>query len=107
MVYPDSAFPIVISPSKLNTSLFEIDSSSEFKFKIKNVSESAVSLKKIYVPSKYYTVNLPVSIEPGITVEANILLSEDGINLNFENSFTILADNGRKFRFTIPVVKTK
>jgi hypothetical protein len=107
MVYPDSAYPIVISPSKLNTTLFEISSSNEMKFKIKNVSESIVSISAVYVPEDYYIVNLPLSIEPGKTAIALIKLTEFGMNSNFENSFTISADDGRKFRFTIPVVRIK
>lgn len=107
MVHPDSSYPVTIVPYKLNTKLLTLNSSNELEFKINNVSESIVSLSKIYVPDQYYTVILPKKIEPGETKIGKIKLTVEGNASNFENSFTILADNGRKFRFTIPVTRTK
>lgn len=104
---PDSTYPIVIYPIKLNAKSPDINSSNEIKFKIKNVSDGIVSLSNIFIPESFYTVKLPLKVNAGETVEASIKLTDSGLSTNFENSFTIVADNGSKYRFTIPVEKTE
>lgn len=107
LVNPDSTYPLIISPFKLNIASDNKKSSNEIKFQIKNISDISVSLSKVYVPESLYSVDLPLKIEPGKTFDASIKLTGDGLTSNFENSFTIEADIGSKYRFTIPVVKTK
>jgi len=103
VIQPDSTYPIVISPYKLNISQFGEKIRDEMTFKIKNVSEQDVKPIIVDIPSDLFEVDIPDKIKAGKTEEAVLKLKEGALEQNFEKSFTIELDDEAKTRFSIPV----
>ncbi|MFQ5453173.1 MAG: hypothetical protein ACE5D6_03190 [Candidatus Zixiibacteriota bacterium] len=100
---PDSTYPIVIRPYKLDLSQFGEKVRDEVSFKITNVSDEKLKVSMISDYEDYFKVKLPKSISPGKTVEAKLKLNKESIDKSFEKSFTVELDDEKQTRFTIPV----
>lgn len=104
---PDSTYPLLISPYKLDLSQFGEKVRDEITFEITNISDETVHITDVFMPvNEYFEVDLPKSIKPGKTEEATLQLDEEVLDESFEKSFTIQLDDGNTTRFTIPVKRT-
>jgi hypothetical protein len=103
---PDSTYPIVIAPYKLDISQFGEKTRSEISFTIKNEANQALTPSIISTASDYFEVQLPKTIEAGKTASGSIKLSKDGLTKEFEKSFTFQLNDERQSRFTVPVKRT-
>jgi hypothetical protein len=103
---PDSTYPIVIKPYKLDVSQFGEKPRSEMTFSITNVSEADIALSLIDRPTALFDIKLPVSIAAGETVEAQLKLRDDAMEESFEKSITLELDDEQASRFTIPVKRS-
>lgn len=100
---PDSTYPLVMKPYKLDLSQFSEKLRDKIDFTITNVSDEKVDLSMIAFAEDYFEVKLPSSIEAGKTASCSLKLKKDHIKQNFEKSFTLETNDSKKSRFTIPV----
>lgn len=100
---PDSTYPIIVKPYKLDISQFGEKTRDQMKFTIINVSDSSYDLSLAAAPSQLLTVTLPKSVPAGKSAEGSIKLHPDALKKEFEKSITIQLSDGKATRFTIPV----
>lgn len=103
---PDSTYPIILQPYKLDMSQFTDKVIDEAKFTIRNVSDKELDLSTVAVPGSLMELDLPGSVKPGESVEAKIKLKEAGVDMSFNKSITISVSDADESRFTIPVKRT-
>ena len=103
---PDSTYPIIISPYKLDPSQFTEKLVEKKKFEITNVSDRKLELKLVDLASRYLEVKLPKSIKPGKTAEGEIKIREYYLDESFQKSFTLELNDEKSTRFTVPVKRT-
>lgn len=100
---PDSTYPIIVKPYKLDISQFGEKTRDQMKFTITNVSDSTYDLSTVAWPKQLLTVTLPKSVAAGQSAEGIIKLSPGALKKEFEKSITIQLSDTKKSRFTIPV----
>lgn len=103
---PDSTYPVVIEPYKLDLSQFSEKTVDERPFQIVNVSDHELHPKLIAGPSKMMDIKLPSSIGPGKSAEGKVKLLDKALADSFEKSFTFELDDQAHSRFTVPVKRT-
>jgi hypothetical protein len=103
---PDSTFPIVIKPYKLDISQFGEKVRDEMKFNITNVSETDLEIALIDMPEGIFELKLPDKVEAGKSAQGVLKLDGEALELSFEKSITIELNDEAKSRFTIPVKRT-
>ncbi len=106
---PDSTYPIVIQPYKLDLSQFSEKVIKEKKFMITNVSDQKVKLSLVSMPDGLFDIKLPKSIEPGKSAKGKLTLRKAAYGDSFDKSVTIevtAVDNKDTTRFTVPVKRS-
>jgi len=103
---PDSTYPIVINPYKIDLSQFTEKVIKKAKFKITNVSDQELDISLKSLPRDLFEVSLPGSIKPGGTESGEIKLLNDALEKSFEKSITIQLTDADSSRFTIPIKRT-
>jgi len=103
---PDSTYPLVIGPYKLDLSQGSDKIVDKIEFTIKNVSDAKLDLKTVSVASDFFELELPESIGPGSIEKGKLKLIKSAIEQSFEKSFTIEVNDTNKSRFTVPVKRT-
>ncbi len=103
---PDSTYPVINTPYKLDMSQFTGKQVTRKTLRITNVSDEKLDIKLVDYPSDYFTVDLPGSVKAGETVEGEVVLVENAIQKSFEKSFTFELSDEQHSRFTIPVKRT-
>lgn len=107
MARPDSTYPLVIKPYKLDISQFGEKVRDEMKFNLTNVSDQDIEITLVDRPEGYFDLELPDKVEAGKTAHGVLRLHDDTIELSFEKSITIQLNDEQSSRFTIPVKRTK
>lgn len=100
---PDSTYPLVVTPHKLDISQFGQKERKEVTFTIENITPADLNLSVIDVPSDVFTVELPGKIGAGKKAEGKIRLAGNGDIGDFEKSVTFEVNDEQHSRFTIPV----
>lgn len=100
---PDSTYPLVMKPYKLDLSQFGEKLRDRIDFTITNVSDEKVDLSMISFAKDYFDVNLPSSISAGESASCSLKLKNGAIKKDFEKSFTIETSDSKNSRFTMPV----
>jgi hypothetical protein len=106
---PDSTYPIVIEPYKLDLSQFSEKIVDKKKFTITNVSDQKLEVSLVAMPEELFELKLPKSIKPGKTEKGELKLKKSAYNEPFEKSITIEVtgeEDGKVTRFTIPVKRS-
>jgi hypothetical protein len=103
LIKPDSTYPIVIKPFRLQFTEIGDSLPTEVHFTITNVSRQAVAPSLVSSPRPLLSVVLPKSIPAGKSAKAIIKLKKDGLTISLDKSITIQLDDAAKTRFTIPV----
>ncbi|MFQ6009235.1 MAG: hypothetical protein ACE5K8_09845 [Candidatus Zixiibacteriota bacterium] len=106
---PDSTYPIVIDPYKLDLSQFSEKVVKKKKFTITNVSDQKLDVSLAATCDDFFKLKLPKSIKPGKTEEGELELKKEAYGEPFQKSVTIEVvgvDDGKATRFTIPVKRT-
>jgi hypothetical protein len=105
---PDSTYPLIIKPYKLDISQFSPTKvRDEMKFNITNVSEQDMTVTLVSAPEGIFDLELPDKVEAGKTAQGILKLRPEAIETSFEKSFTIELNDGNNSRFTIPVKRTR
>lgn len=101
---PDSTYPVVVKPYKLDISQFGEKVRDEMRFTITNVSDQDVDVTLIAWPNSILEkVDLPKKIKAGTSEEGRVKLREDQVEESFEKSFTFEVNDAAKSRFSVPV----
>jgi len=100
---PDSTYPVVIEPYKLDLSQFTSKVVDHKSFEIHNVSDQSLDVTLVAGPMDLMDIKLPQSIPPGGVGEGEILLTEEAVETSFAKSFTFELNDENKTRFTVPV----
>ena len=103
---PDSTYPIVIKPYKLDLTQFGEKVRSEIKFTIENVSDKPLHPSLVCSAYDLFDVTLPKSIPAGKTGEGVLRLNKASVDNGFEKCFTLQLDDEKTSRFTVPVKRT-
>ncbi len=105
---PDSTYPLIIKPYKLDISQFSPTKvRDEMKFNITNVSDKDLTVTLISKPEGVFDLQLPDRVEAGKSAQGILKLRPDAIETSFEKSFTIELNDDKTSRFTIPVKRTR
>lgn len=100
---PDSTYPVVVKPYKLDLSQIGEKVRDEIKFTIQNVSEQDLDLNVVAGRPEFFTIEFPESVAAGKTAEGILTLTPDAIEQEFEKSFTFQVSDETGTRFTVPV----
>ena len=100
---PDSTYPLVVTPHKIDISQFGKKERKEVTFTITNVTPADLTVNLVDVPSDVFTVELPKKVDAGKSAEGKVRLAGDGDIGDFERSVTFEVNDEQHTRFTIPV----
>lgn len=103
---PDSTYPIIIKPYKLDISQFGEKVRKDMKFSIVNVSDADLDLSMIASADDIFEITLPKKIKAGETAEGLLKIKPGKLTDEFQKSFTISVNDKSNSRFTIPVKRT-
>jgi len=103
---PDSTYPIIDTPYKLDLSQFTEKKVTDKKWEIANVSDQDLQITLVSSAPDYFEVDLPSEVGAGQKVEAEVKLNDDVLDKSFEKSFTFEVSDEKHSRFTIPVKRT-
>ncbi len=103
---PDSTYPVIITPYKLDISQFGETVRDKMKFTISNVSEEDLKLSMVYTPDGVFEVTLPQSVAAGGKAQGMLKLKPEAVHGSFEKSFTFQLSDVAGTRFTVPVKRT-
>ena len=103
---PDSTYPLVIKPYKLDLTAPEGQERDQITFSLQNVSDQPLSLSMIASRKELFSVSLPDQIPAGGKVEATLKLTPEGAAKDFEKSFTFEVSDATTSRYTVPVKRT-
>jgi hypothetical protein len=103
---PDSTYPIIIKPYKLDISQFGEKVRKDMKFSIVNVSDADLELSVIACPEDLFEVTLPKKIKVGQSAEGLLKIRTEKLSDEFQKSFTIALNDKSNTRFTIPVKRS-
>lgn len=100
---PDSTYPVIINPYKLDLSQGTEKVIDKIEFNIKNVSDAKIDLQLVSAADEYFEIELPETIEPGHSAKGKLKLLKSAVEKTFEKSFTLEINDTMKSRFTVPV----
>lgn len=103
---PDSTYPIVIKPYKLDLSQPMNMTREEIRFTLQNVSDQDLSLSMVASRPDLFAVTLPTKVKAGQSAEGVLKLTADGKAKDFEKSFTFEVSDNVTSRYTVPVKRT-
>jgi hypothetical protein len=106
LLRPDSTYPVLFKPYKVDVSQYGETPRSEMAFTITNVSDSDLTVALAYKPDGLFDVTLPKSVKAGKTEPGLVKLRPEALEQSFEKSFTVQFGDAAKTRFTIPVKRT-
>ncbi len=100
---PDSTYPIVLKPAKLDLTQTGSASPIQAKVVMVNVSGQKLIPTLVSAPRSLVGVVLPNSIPAGGSAEMVVKLKKNGLNKAFDKSITIELNDQNRTRFTLPV----
>jgi hypothetical protein len=103
---PDSNYPIIIKPYKLDISQFGDKVRDEMKFNITNVSDQDLQITLIDRPEGIFDITIPSEVEAGKSAQGVLKLHSDAVDESFDKSVTIQLNDADSSRFTIPIKRT-
>lgn len=103
---PDSTYPILIKPYKLDLTQFGEKVRSETKFTIENISDQDLDLTTVSSPSEFISLTLPKVVKAGKTAEGVAKLTKAGVDAEFDKAITLQLSDEKSTRFTIPVKRS-
>lgn len=100
---PVSMTPVSFSPYVLDVSQFSEKPRRKAKFLIQNVYDRDFNITLIDGMNKKFDIELPKSVKAGETVQGFIIVHEEFIKEDFQQSFTFELDDDFRSRFSVPV----
>jgi hypothetical protein len=106
LVKPDSSYPVVIKPYKLDLTEIAVNQKGGAKFGIENISQQTLVPTLISWPTDCLEIVLPKQIAAGKTAEGTVRVKKEFVDKAFGKSFTFGLNDEKKTRFTVPVTRT-
>ncbi len=103
VAHPDSTFPFVVQPYKLDLTQKTGNLIDRMEFGIRNVSDKELKVEIVSGATDYFQVELPKLIKPGELAKGRVIILKGALEKSFEKSFTIEASDDAGTRFTVPV----
>ena len=106
---PDSTYPIIIQPYKIDLTQFSEKVIKKKKFMVTNVSDQKLEVSLISMPDDLFEIKLPKSIKPGKSAKGELKLRREAFGDSFEKSVTIEVvgvQDSDTTHFTIPVKRS-
>ncbi len=107
---PDSTYPVVFAPYKLDISQYGTKKRAKIEFEINNVSKKDQAIELVSYDSRFMTLNIPKVVKAGETVKGSVKITDAKISESFTKSITLAfkqsGPNTKPVRFTIPVTRT-
>ena len=103
MARPDSTYPIIVEPYKLDFSRLDPAADPEMTFTLHNVYSEPLEVDIVDYPAGLFEVTLPTEIPVKGSAEGSLRLIGDLSEGAFEKSITIKVNDLAGSRFTIPV----
>ncbi|MDD3730852.1 MAG: hypothetical protein PHU88_00540 [candidate division Zixibacteria bacterium] len=103
VINPDSTFPLVISPYKLNLYRMADDLEDSMTFEITNVADMIISLNVIDLADDLMELHLDKHLNAGEKIRGVVRLKEAAFDSTFDKSITLGIEGKENLRFTIPV----
>jgi hypothetical protein len=100
---PDSTYPIIIKPYKLDLTQVGDKTRSKISFSIQNVSDKPLEARLVAAATDLFDVALPKSIPAGKSGDGTLTLKKEALSGGFEKCLTIQLNDDKSSRFTIPV----
>ena len=101
---PDSTFPLVISPPRMDFSPVQGKRVTTAEVKIKNVSQEEIKLKVVDSPVDFFKIRFSKDkIKPSKEIDLEVRLNRDLKEDSFKKSITVELNDKARTRFTIPV----
>lgn len=98
---PDSTFPVVIQPARIEFA--DGDRAETMEFTITNRATQPLTPRVVSSPRSLVSITLPASIPASESATGTVKLKKAGLKGSFEKSVTIQLDDQAKSRFTIPI----
>ena len=99
----DSLVPLRLEPFKLDISQYGETVRDRAAFAITNVSDKQLNVRLVAGADEFGALTLPDKIEPGQTVQAELVLKPDMLDSDLEKSFTFEVNDDSGSRYTVPV----
>lgn len=106
MPHPDSSYPVILKPYKLNINQFGEKSRTEIEFDISNVSDQDLEITLISYQDNFFSVDIPKTVGAGKAVKGHVKVTDEKAGESFDKSLTFAvqgANDKVPIRFTIPV----
>jgi hypothetical protein len=103
LMYPDSAYPIVIKPPRLDFVQTDPNNSKEVEFTLTNISDEDLKLLPISINETIFDVKLPRKLKAGQSRSAVIKVNRDYLDREIEKSITFELSDKEQTRYTVPV----
>lgn len=100
---PDSAMPLSLSPYNLDVSQFTQKPRRRAKFLIHNKSDQDYEITLVDWSRKHFDVKLPNKIKAGETAEGMVIVHEEAVETEFEQSLTFEINDEANSRYSLPV----
>ncbi len=100
---PDSTYPLIVYPYKLDMTPVGTMTRDKIKFTITNVTDQDLTLQMVAQPIEIGTVTLPEVVKAKSEASGVLTLSKDGLQMEFQKSFTFSVSDSANTRFTVPV----
>jgi hypothetical protein len=101
---PDSTFPLVISPPRLDFTPVEGKKVMEKQVKIRNISQEEIRVKVVDSPFGFSKIKLSdEKIKPSEEIDLKVRVNRELKEDSFKKSITLELNDKTKTRFTIPV----
>jgi hypothetical protein len=101
--YPDSTYPVVITPAKIDLFQYTDSLVDEASVEIRNVSNQTLSISLVAGLPNRLEVTLPDSLPAGTTAQALVKLKPSARTEEFFKSITLEVSDSSATHFTIPV----
>ena len=97
--------PISFKPFRFNLTIFDKKSINEIKFTVKNSSDSDINIKLLSILPKECELKIPEKVKAKSEQSGYIKVKPEFIDKEFKSSITILCDDPKETRMTIPILR--
>ncbi len=100
---PDTVMPLSLSPYSLDVSQFTQQPRRKAKFLIQNKGDQDYEITLVDWSKKHFDVELPDKIKAGETADGMVIVHEDAVETEFEQSLTFEISDEAHSRYTLPI----
>ncbi len=106
MARPDSTYPIIVKPHKLDFSRLADSAEPEMTFTLHNVYSEPLQVDIVDYPDDLLAITMPTEIPVKGSSDGTVRLIDPNSTAAFEKSITIEVNDLTGSRFTIPVMRS-